>query len=107
MIEALTDGSILKRTDPETLEGFCASGFVVDQTENQLAFASCIGSADKLGDALVLHEIAENLELLCLVLRNFVKPFLRYDGQISVPPLGIAFIIETGISKPHEMTDTP
>ena len=71
MIEALTDGSIFKGADPETLEGLCASSLVVDKTEDQLTLASCIGGADKLGDALVLHEIAENFELLCLILWNF------------------------------------
>ena len=107
MIEALTNGSVLKGADPETLEGLGASSLVVDQTENQLTFASCIGGADKLSDALVLHEITQHLELLRFVLRNFKKPFLRHDGEIIVSPLGIAFIVGACISKPHEMTDTP
>ena len=107
MIEAVTDGSIFKRADPETLKGLRASGFVVDQTENKLTFASCISGADKLTDALVLHEIAENFELLCLVFGDFVKPFFRHNGQIGISPLGIAFIVGACISKPHEMTDTP
>ena len=107
MIEALTNGSVLKGADPETLEGLGASSLVVDQTENQLTFASGIGGADKLSDALVLHEITQHLELLRFVLRNFKKPFLRHDGEIIVSPLGIAFIVGACISKPHEMTDTP
>lgn len=107
MTETLADGSILKGADPETLEGLRASGFVVDKPENQLTFASGIGGADKLGDALVPHEITQHLELLRFILRNFKKPFLRHDGQIIVSPLGIAFIVGACIRKPHEMTDTP
>ena len=66
-----------------------------------------IGGADKLGDALVLHEITQHLKLLRFVLRNFKQPFLRHDGKIVISPLGIAFIVGACISKPHEMTDTP
>ena len=51
-IEALADSGILQRADPQTLEGFGASGFGVDQPEDQLTLASCIGCADQLGDAL-------------------------------------------------------
>ena len=55
----------------DAIEGLCASSLVVDKTEDQLTLASWIGGADKLGDALVLYEIAENFELLCLILWNF------------------------------------
>ena len=79
MIEALFDSRIFKGTDPETLERFGASSLVVDQTENKLTLASCIGGADKLGDALVLHEITQHLELLRFVLWNFKKPFLWHN----------------------------
>ena len=107
MTEALADGSILKGADPETLEGLCASDFVVDEPENQLTLASGIGGADKLGDALIPHEITQHFELLRLILRNFKKPFLRHDGEIVVSPLGIPFIVGACIRKPHEMTYTP
>ena len=107
MIEALSNGSVLKGADPETLKRFPASGFVVNKPEDKLTLASCIGCTDKLGDALILHEIAENLELLRFVLRNFIQPFLRHNGKIVISPLGKAFIVGACISKPHEMTDTP
>ena len=57
MLEAFADGGVLQRADPQTLKGLGASGFVVDQPEDQLTLASCVGCADKLGDALVLHDV--------------------------------------------------
>ena len=107
VIEALSDGSVLKRADPQPLERLCASGFVVDKPKNQLALASGIRRTDKLSDALVFHKSGQYLELLCLVLRNFKEPLLRDDGQIVISPLGIAFIVGACIRKPHQMTDAP
>ena len=53
MVEAFADGGVLQCADPQTFEGLGASGFVVDQTEDQLTLASCIGCADQLGDCLL------------------------------------------------------
>ena len=107
MIEALSDGSVLKRADPQPLERLCASGFVVDKPKNQLALASGIRRTDKLGDALVCHKITQDSELLRLVLWDLKTPLLRDNGQIVISPLGIAFIVGACIRKPHQMTDAP
>ena len=107
MGKALPDCAIFQRTDPQALKGLCATGFVVDQPENQLALASCIGGADKLGHTLIAHEVAQHLELLLLVLRDFKQPFLRDDGEIAVPPFGKALIVGACVRKPHKMTDAP
>ena len=107
MGKSLTDGSVFKGADPEALEGLGASDLMINQTEDQLALASCIGIADQLSDALVIHEAAQHTELPLFVLGNFIQPFLRYDGQIGVPPLGIAFIIGACIGKPYQMTHAP
>lgn len=48
------------------IERLRATGFLVDQPENQLALASCIGGADKLGHTLIEHEVAQHFELLPL-----------------------------------------
>ena len=107
MIEAFADGGVLQRADPQTLEGLGASGFVVDQPEDQLTLASCIGCADQLGDALVLHESGQHLELLCFVLRDLKHPVFRNNGQIVIPPLSIPLIIGAGICQLHQMTEAP
>ena len=107
MIEALTDGGVLQRADPQTLEGLGASGFVVDQPEDQLTLASCIGCADQLGDALVLHESGQHLELLCFVLRDLKHPAFRNNRQIVIPPLGIPLIVGAGVCQLHQMTEAP
>ena len=107
VIEALSDSSVLKRADPQTLERLCASGFVVDKPKNQLALASGIRRTDKLGDALVCHKITQDSELLRLVLWDLKTPLLRDNGQIVISPLGIAFIVGDCIRKPHQMTDAP
>ena len=107
MIEAFADGGVLQRADPQTLEGLGASGFVVDQPENQLTLASCIGCTDKLGDALVLHERGQHLELLCFVLRDLEHPVLRNNGQIVIPPLSIPLIVGAGVCQLHQMTEAP
>ena len=106
-IEALADSGILQRADPQTLEGFGASGFVVDQPEDQLTLASCIGCADQLGDALFLHESGQHLELLCFVLCDLEHPVLRNNGQIVIPPLGIPLIVGAGVCQLHQMTEAP
>ena len=107
MIEAFADGGVLQRADPQTLEGLGASGFVVDQPEDQLTFASCIGCADKLGDALVLHESGQHLELLGFVLRDLKHPAFRNNGQIVISPLGIPLIVGAGVCQLHQMTEAP
>ena len=107
MIEAFADGGVLQRADPQTLEGLGASGFVVDQPEDQLTLASCIGCADQLGDALVLHERGQHLELLCFVLRDLKHPAFRNNGQIVIPPLGIPLIVGAGVCQLHQMTEAP
>ena len=107
MIEAFADGGVLQRADPQTLEGLGASGFVVDQPEDQLTLTPCIGCADKLSDTLVLHERGQHLELLCFVLRDLKHPVLRNNGQIVIPPLGIPLIIGAGVCQLHQMTETP
>ena len=107
MIEAFADGGVLQRADPQTLEGLGASGFVVDQPEDQLTLASCIGCADQLGDALVLHESGQHLELLCFVLRDLKHPAFRNNGQIVIPPLGIPLIVGAGVCQLHQMTEAP
>ena len=107
MIEAFADGGVLQRADPQTLEGLGASGFVVDQPEDQLTLASCIGCADQLGDALVLHKSGQHLELLCFVLCDLEHPVFRNNGQIVIPPLGIPLIVGAGVCQLHQMTEAP
>ena len=107
MIEAFADGGVLQRADPQTLEGLGASGFVVDQPEDQLTLASCIGCADQLGDALVLHKRGQHLELLGFVLCDLEHPAFRNNGQIVIPPLGIPLIVGAGVCQLHQMTEAP
>ena len=107
MPEALTDSRVLQRADPQTLEGLGASGFVVDQPEDQLTLASCIGCTDQLGDALVLHESGQHLELLGFVLCDLEHPVFRNNGQIVIPPLGIPLIVGAGVCQLHQMTEAP
>ena len=107
MLEAFADGGVLQRADPQTLEGLGASGFVVDQPEDQLTLASCIGCADKLGDALVLHKRGQHLELLGFVLCDLEHPAFRNNGQIVIPPLGIPLIVGAGVCQLHQMTEAP
>ena len=107
MGKALPDRVVFQRADPQALERLRATGFLVDQPENQLALAPRIGGADKLGYTLIAHEVAQHLELLLLVLRDFKQPFIRDDGEIAVPPFGKALIIGACVRKPHKMTNAP
>ena len=107
MGKALSDCAVFQRADPQALERLRATGFLVDQPENQLALAPRIGGADKLGHTLIAHEVAQHFELLLLVLRDFKQPFLRDDGEIAVPPFGKALIIGACVRKPHKMTNAP
>ena len=107
MGKALSDCAVFQRADPQALERLRATGFLVDQPENQLALASCIGGADKLGHTLITHKVTQHLELLLLVLRDFKQPFLRDNGEIAVPPLGKALIVGACVRKPHKMTNAP
>ena len=66
---------------------------MVDQAEDQLTFASGIGSADKALDIGALHQLLQDLVLLLRTGRDLVKPFLRQDRQILQPPFDIAFIV--------------
>ena len=66
-----------------------------------------MGCADQLGDALVLHESGQHLELLCFVLRDLKHPVLRNNGQIVIPPLSIPLIVGAGVCQLHQMTEAP
>ena len=107
MGKALPDCAVFQRADPQALERLRATGFLVDQPENQLALAPRIGGADKLGHTLIAHKVTQHLELLLLVLRDFKQPFLRDNGEIAVPPLGKALIVGACVRKPHKMTNAP
>ena len=107
MGKALSDCAVFQRADPQALERLRATGFLVDQPENQLALAPRIGGADKLGHTLIAHKVTQHLELLLLVLRDFKQPFLRDDGEIAVPPFGKALIVGACVRKPHKMTNAP
>ena len=107
MGKALPDCAVFQRADPQALERLRATGFLVDQPENQLTLAPRIRGADKLGHTLIAHEVAQHLELLLLVLRDFKQPFIRDDGEIAVPPLGKALIVGACVRKPHKMTNAP
>ena len=107
MGKTLSDFTVFQRTDPQALERLRATGFLADQPENQFTLAPCIRSTDKLSYTLIAHEVTQHLELFLLVLRDFKQPFIRDDGEITVPPLGKALIVGACVRKPHKMTDAP
>lgn len=107
MLEAVPDRAVFKGTDPQSLKGLSASGFLIDQTEYQLTLTPSIRRAHKLGDTLVLHESRQHFELLHFVLRDFIQPFLRYNGQIVVSPFGVPLVIHRRIGKADQMADAP
>ena len=103
--KALPDCRVLHRRDPETGEGFGASG--IDQSEDQLNLAPRVAGVDQFRHIRAFHKVTENVELGGLFLGHHIVEGGGQDGKVLIPPLLIAVIIGGRIRQPHQMTDAP
>ena len=106
-LKALTNGTVLHAADPQPFKGFSTPGMVIDQTENQFAFPSCVGGTHKALHIRAVHQGHQHFVLFLFVRGNGIFPLLRNDRQILVAPLGILGVIAVRSRQPDEMTDTP
>ena len=75
--DAALDRAFLHGRNPKPANGLLASGFFVDQPEDQLAFPSGIRGADDIRHIGCVHQRTEFLELLLGFWVHGVLPFLR------------------------------
>ena len=106
-IEALTDGVILHRGNPQTLHGFRTAGEIVHGAEYELALASCVAGVDNLTDIAPLHQRREQVKLLFLVPPHRVTPGFGDNGKVCVAPLSIFLVVHLGGGKLRQMSKTP
>ena len=105
--EALPDGCILHAGNPEPLHRFCATGHLVDETENQFSLPACIGRGGHTVHIRAVEQRAHNSKLLFLFVRDNELPRLGQDGQILIPPFTVFFIVLARLGKGHQMPDAP
>ena len=105
--KALSDGCILHAGNPEPLHRFCATGHLVDETENQFSLPACVGRGGHTVHIRVVEQGTHNFKLLFLFVRDDELPQLGQDGQILIPPLAVFFIVLARFRKGHQMPDAP
>ena len=105
--KALPDSRILHAGNPEPLHRFCATGHLVDETENQFSLPACIGRGGHTVHIRAVEQRAHNFKLLFLFVRDNELPRLGQDGQIFILPLAVFFIVLARFRKGHQMPDAP
>ena len=105
--KALPDGCILHAGNPEPLHRFCATGHLVDETENQFPLPACIGCGGHTVHIRAVEQRAHNFKLLFLFVRDNELPRLGQDGQILIPPFAVFFVVLASLGKGHQMPDAP
>ena len=105
--KALPDSGILHAGNPEPLHRFCATGHLVDETENQFSLPACIGRGGHTVHIRAVEQSAHNFKLLFLFVRDNELPRLGQDGQIFILPLAVFFIVLARLGKGHQMPDAP
>ena len=105
--KALPDSGILHAGNPEPLHRFCATGHLVDETENQFSLPACIGCGGHTVHIRAVEQGTQNFKLLFLFVRDNELPRLGQDGQILIPPLTVFFIVLARLRKGHQMPDAP
>ena len=105
--KALSDGCILHAGNPEPLHRFCATGHLVDETENQFSLPACIGRGGHTVHIRAVEQGTQNFKLLFLFVRDNELPRLGQDGQIFILPLAVFFIVLARLGKGHQMPDAP
>ena len=105
--KALPDSGILHAGNPEPLHRFCATGHLVDETENQFSLPACIGRGGHTVHIRAVEQRAHNFKLLFLFVRDNELPRLGQDGQIFILPLAVFFIVLARFRKGHQMPDAP
>ena len=105
--KALPDSGILHAGNPEPLHRFCATGHLVDETENQFSLPACIGRRGHTVHIRAVEQGTHNFKLLFLFVRDNELPRLGQDGQIFILPLAVFFIVLARLGKGHQMPDAP
>ena len=107
VVHAFADSALLHGGNPKPLYRLHTSAKMIDQSEDQLALASRICSADQAIHSLILHECGQHLKLLFGGREHLVLPVLRDNRQIFPIPFGITGVVCIGGGKLHQMSDTP
>ena len=105
--KALPDSGILHAGNPEPLHRFCATGQLVDKTENQFSLPACVGRSGHTVHIRAVEQGTDDFKLLFLFVRDNELPRLGQDGQIFILPLAVFFIVLACFRKGHQMPDAP
>ena len=107
VFKPVTDCRILHTGNPEAFHRFLTSGVLIDQTEDQFALPSSVGSAYHRFHPFVLHQPAKKVKLLFLILRHLIFPCFRQDRQITITPSGILFPISLRLCQFQKVPHAP
>ena len=107
IVKALKDRRILHGGNPEPLYALAAVVEIIRRAEDQLALAPGIAGVDHFIHIVPVHEGAQSVHLLLLVLRHGVLPAIRQDGQVLPSPFAILFIVGVRIRKLRKVSEAP
>ena len=80
---------------------------VLGAKEKKDGYLEGVGSAHDVFHALVLHQPAEKIKLLFLVLRHSIFPALRQDRKILIAPLAVLLAVGVRLRQLQKVSEAP
>ena len=105
--EALPDGLVGHRRDPQPLDRLCALRHLIDVAEDQLALARAVRRADDRADPRAVHQLAHDLKLRARVRQHLERYALRQHRQVGHAPLAVALVHLARLAQRDEVPDRP
>ena len=106
-LEALADGRVGHRGDPQPPDRLFAARHAVDVAEDQFALARRVGCADDLGGVLVVHQLFDDGELAARGGQHLQGDVLRQNGQIVHAPAAITLVQLVRLHEGNEVAQRP
>ena len=105
--QPLADGVFLHGGNPEPQDGLIAARQIIDEAEDELALAPRVAGVDDLGNVGAAHEAFERFKLPGALFNDLVLPGPWDDGQVLLPPSGVAHIVTLRRGQFHQMSGAP
>ena len=105
--QPLADGVFLHGGGPEPQDRLIAARQIIDEAEDELALAPRVAGVDDLENVGAAHEAFERFKLPGALFNDLVPPGPWDDGQVLLPPSGVARIVTLRRGQFHQMSGAP
>ena len=107
VIHTLTDRAVLHRGNPQSFNGFLAAGHFINQTENELTFASCVTSID---DGIHVGAVNQGTEIFkgrLLARGDHIAEGLGENGKVVIAPFLEILVISRRVHRGNKVAHAP